>query len=54
MTATAADYRITFFEPFDGSIEMSKLGFVGLGIMGAPMAAHLRSEERRVGKECRL
>ena len=39
---------------------MNKKGFIGLGVMGFPMAGHLssngfdtRSEERRVGKECR-
>src|SRR2546423_2177559 len=30
-----------------------RVGFVGLGIMGQPMARNARSEERRVGKECR-
>src|SRR3546814_9653979 len=31
---------------------VSTVGFLGLGSMGRGMAARLRSEERRVGKEC--
>ena len=29
-----------------------KIGFIGLGLIGGSIAKALRSEERRVGKEC--
>jgi 2-hydroxy-3-oxopropionate reductase len=39
---------ITSFFKSTGEFSMSKLGFIGLGIMGAPMAAHLIKAEHEV------
>ena len=32
---------------------MKKIGFIGAGNMGGAILGGIRSEERRVGKECR-
>src|ERR1017187_287713 len=45
---------VAFFDGLNGRVVLERVLHLGVGVVFSPVfLAHLRSEERRVGKECR-